>query len=391
MRTTPTSYEKFIARLKSHRTVAVALALGSVIIALSTFTDAAKNLLGLFKTPGPEEARTSLASMSVTYTPAAFVAAAEEGDVTVVKLFLTAGMDPDMPGFSESRTERLPALAAAAFENRAGVVKLLLQAGAKVVTPDYNNLIGGALSGNVEILNQMLHQRIAHNKLEEAFIVAESRAILEALERAGVNVKKIGATAMIQATSAETVEFLAERGVDVNTKDSDGKSAIQHMMDDSSFTSAAAVLALIDRGADINARDSSGATLLLRAADNGNVDMMQKLLERKADVTVRNADGRNAISLATESSGKRGVQIASLLLGHGVDINGRGTDGKTALHRAAARGDLEFVRLLLEHNADVHVKDSEGNTALSLATNSRSTESIATIIQLLRDHGATDP
>ena len=390
MKTKPNFYEKFIVRLKAHRAVAVVLALGSVIIALSTFTDAAKNLVGLFNTPGPEEARASLAKLSIAYTPAAFVTAAAEGDVTVVKLFLVAGIDRDTPAFLESRTERLPALAAAAFENQMEVVKLLLKAGAKVITPDYNNLIAAAVSGNIEILNSMLKERIERDKLEEAFVVAESRTILEALVRAGVDVKKVGASALMQATSGETVEFLIERGIDVNTKDSAGKTAIQHLMDDNFSTSAAAVLALVDHGADINARDKSGSTLLLRAASNGNVEMLQKLLDRKADVTARNLDGRTALSLATDAGRRQGVSIATLLLGHGADINAQENDGKTALHRATETSDAEFVRLLVEHNADVHIKDKKGNTALSLATKYGLTASSEKMIQLLRDHGATE-
>jgi hypothetical protein len=44
-----TQFDRFHARIKNHPLVAFLLVLGTVIIALSTFTDAAKNLLGLVR------------------------------------------------------------------------------------------------------------------------------------------------------------------------------------------------------------------------------------------------------------------------------------------------------------------------------------------------------
>ena len=52
-----------------------------------------------------------------------------------------------------------------------------------------------------------------------------------------------------------------------------------------------------------------------------------------------------------------------------VDVNARLTgDGDTALHRAAARGQVEAVRLLVKRGADVNAVDDEGTTPLILAS-----------------------
>ena len=52
-----------------------------------------------------------------------------------------------------------------------------------------------------------------------------------------------------------------------------------------------------------------------------------------------------------------------------VDVNARfGGDGDTALHRAAARGQVEAVKLLLERGANVNAVDDEGTTPLILAS-----------------------
>ena len=392
MTTKPTVPEKLISRLKSYRAVAVVLALGSAIIALATFTDAAKSLVGLFHSaPSAESARASLAGMSMPYTPEAFVKAAADGDVTAIRLFLAAGIDPNTPAFLETRAEHLPALASAAFESHADVVEILLKAHAKIVTPEYNSLIAAALSDNVAILRRMLRQGATLDAMEEAFVLAERRDMLETLEHAGVDVKKNGTTALMQATSAEAVNFLVERGVDVNARDADGKTVLQHLMDDAFFTSAEAVLALVDHGADINTRDEKGSTLLHRAAHNGNVENARKFLEQKADPTLQDADGRTPLLLAAETGGSRGLKICELLLEHGARVDAAGSDGRTALHLAAERGEVQMVQLLMAHHANPQLADTAGDTPEKLAQRARSPEASTRIVELLHDSSVARP
>lgn len=378
-------FERFLHRIKSHKAVALILGIGSAIIALASFTDAAKNLISLFdRGPSPEAARTTLAGLSVPFTQEAFVKSASDGDETATKLFIAAEIPIDEPAFLEARTERLTALAAAAFENHLEVVTLLLKAGAKVVTPNYNALVAGALSDRVEILQRMLNQDVGLAAKEEAFVLAERRDMLETLARAGVDVKKVGTSAMLQATSAETVDYLVDHGISVNVKDNSGESALQHLMDDPYMTSAEAVLAMLKHGADIESRDQDGATLLLRAAKNGNVDMAQALLERKASVSVRNGDGRTPLSLAADSAGPRGKKIIEMLIEHGADVNAADKDGKTALHYAVLRRERATVELLLAKGAKKDIPDSQGNTPLALAEKNDRGD-MEPIIAMLRD------
>lgn len=140
-----TLYEKVMTRLQNHRLAAVAILFGTIIIALSSFTDATKNLAGLFKDekPNPEEARIKLANMSVAYTPVEFVERAGAGDLTVVNVFLAAGMDPNTFAYEDGPT----ALFVAARHDRLPVVQALLKAGAKVINADSNSLVGAAGPG----------------------------------------------------------------------------------------------------------------------------------------------------------------------------------------------------------------------------------------------------
>jgi hypothetical protein len=75
--------------------VSLGIVLATFVIGLSTFTDAAKNLLSVVAQQSPEDARAELSRMSLHYTPADFVRSAKTGDLTAVRLYLTAGMDPN--------------------------------------------------------------------------------------------------------------------------------------------------------------------------------------------------------------------------------------------------------------------------------------------------------
>jgi ankyrin repeat protein len=65
-----------------------------------------------------------------------------------------------------------------------------------------------------------------------------------------------------------------------------------------------------------------------------------------------------------------------------VDVNARfGGDGDTALHRAAARGQVEAVKLLLERGANVNAVDDEGTTPLLGATYRGHTEVAGVLLE----------
>lgn len=121
-------------------------------------------------TPTPEDARRELGILNVKFSDSSFVERAKDGDTTAVKLFLTAGMNPDsrgstgqlaymlsstsksdgvafLIGYEEAlnqisidntpnRANGSTALMAAAINDRAETVSLLIKAHAKVDLTD---------------------------------------------------------------------------------------------------------------------------------------------------------------------------------------------------------------------------------------------------------------
>ena len=74
----------------------------------------------------PEGAREKLAQLNITYTVSEFVKCAKESDVVAVKLFLTAGMNPEARD-----TNGITALAAAKKAGHTDIIKLLEDTGRK--------------------------------------------------------------------------------------------------------------------------------------------------------------------------------------------------------------------------------------------------------------------
>lgn len=78
------------------------------------------------------------------------------------------------------------------------------------------------------------------------------------------------------------------------------------------------------------------------------------------------------------------AKLKSLLSADSKLLNSPDSEGKTALHRAAARGNLDAARFLVASGADVNVKSKSGLTALKLATGFGRTE----VAEFLRQKGA---
>ena len=160
-----------------------------------------------------------------------------------------------------------------------------------------------------------------------------------------------------------------------------------------------AAVALAEGGAGLDVQDPDGSTAMIFAIINGHYDVAAMLLEKGANPNLADSAGMAALYATVDMhtlpfmhgrpypkpSGRLGVEdFAKLLLGHGADVNqalkspllrrhnstatqslGEGT---TPLLRAAASGDVAFMRLLLERGADPKVRQKNGTTMLMLAS-----------------------
>lgn len=321
----PPLHEQYLARLKNQRVVAVLIVVGSLVIGLASFTDAAKKLLAaLPSAQRPEDARQALTRLSLPYTPTAFVDAAAAGDAVAVKLYLAAGMAVD----EESGRDPSTALVEAARANRPEIVELLLKAKADIDrrVPQRGSALEAAVAaGNRPVVDLLLARKPSARSIDEAFVEAAFTGqvdLLRLLQQQGADAAKLGTRALFSA-------------VDVSRRPE------QAMADTVSY--------LLQSGADAKATDGDDrATPLHRAARNGHPAVVAALLKHGADANAKDTDGRTPLWWA---AGIGRDDNAAVLLGAGADANARDREGRSVLDRAKYNGIESMIALLKAHGA----------------------------------------
>lgn len=399
--------DSVLSRIKHHPLVTVVIVLGTVVVALSTFTDAAKNLFDMLAPHGREAARSELSKMSLQYAPEIFVKSAEKGDIDAVKLFLVAGMDPNAKD-SEGKTGLIRAI----VERHAAIVDALLKAKANVNEKDQDGataLMWAVDKGDARIIEALLKAEANVNEedrygdtalawaasrrnkdvvllflangadttaINRAFVVtasySEPQVLLRILLGGGADVKKVGSEALIEVVQrdniskkvSDAVGFLLDLGVDVNGKNERGDSAL-HLAASEGNTALARTL--LDKGADVNSvcdcdgyHSARNWTALQMAAFKGHSEVVDALLAKGADIHQKNSEGATPLHLAMTGDS---LPVVQALLAKGADVNARDSDGETPLMNSFF-DNADTVRALLDKGADVNAKDNRAWTAL---------------------------
>jgi ankyrin repeat protein len=154
---------------------------------------------------------------------------------------------------------------------------------------------------------------------------------------------------------------------------------------------------LLKKGADINSKDSNGKTALMLAATSGNITAMETLVNKfHANVTVKDKNDQTALSQAASMGLNDSVKTLLNFrpkVTEGQDINGNtplmnavknghsnvvktllekggaaasipDDQGRTPLMESIKRGDGRSVKELLKHNPGFDIQDENGKTAL---------------------------
>jgi len=162
----------------------------------------------------------------------------------------------------------------------------------------------------------------------------------------------------------------------------------------------AAVKALLDRGVNVNTRDPDGRTPLTEAAYYGHTEIARLLLDHGADIFAKKVRGETVSDMAAghqdiaqmikreqellDAAAKNDVKRIRELLDTGAYVNVRDPEGRTPLTEAVWNNNAELVRLLLDRGANANSKKNDGATPLSIAQGKGYRE----IVQLLQKSGA---
>lgn len=164
-----------------------------------------------------------------------------------------------------------------------------------------------------------------------------------------------GTTAQVQA--------LLDAGAPINTRASDGRSALEVAVRGNQQNGIEMALFLLKQGADAKQKSNSGDGLVPLALLYGGDLKLIAALQKAGAPTSR----ASALAIAARQNN---MEEAKRLLAAGVPVDERAsrTDW-TALQWAASDGHPEMCALLLEHGADVLLRSKGDNnqTALQLA------------------------
>jgi ankyrin repeat protein len=165
-----------------------------------------------------------------------------------------------------------------------------------------------------------------------------------------------------QAVSRDDVgalQALLQRGMDPNSRDPSGQTALYLALRESRFRVAAALLEAPKL--DVNAVNAADESALMIAALKGQSEWSQKLLDRGALV---NKPGWSPLHYA--ATGPEPA-VVKLLLDRGADVEAASPNRTTPLMMAAQYGSEGSVDLLLARGADPKARNDRGLDAADFA------------------------
>jgi len=171
----------------------------------------------------------------------------------------------------------------------------------------------------------------------------------------------------------EIVEYLLNRGVDVNYQSLDGYTALMIASEQSNESSSIEVIIkLIENGAYVNFKNEKlGLNAFMLACINFNttssIDTVKLLLKNKAYINDENNQGLTALSLVLNKSvNDSHYEIVKYLIDNNTDVNNKDKNGLTPLALLLEKenfNDTNSAALLIE-KSDINAQDYNGESIL---------------------------
>ena len=162
------------------------------------------------------------------------------------------------------------------------------------------------------------------------------------------------------AGRADVVEFLIEKGTDVNAR-AGGRTALSMAAGQHSDV----VKVLLARGATFDSTKSSDSPLW-DAVRGNQIKTVKLLLQAKADATIVDQHGWYLLHVAALRS-RIDAEMFNVLIEAKADVNGLSLKKDTPLHIAAKKGNLTAAKILISNGADLQRSNAAGKTPLMLS------------------------
>eukprot|EP00808_Paulinella_micropora_P029352 g15250.t1 len=273
--------------------------------------------------------------------------AAKHGNQAIMSLLIAKGLRLD----HQNKEGKTALIRAAEFGQPDGV-SLLLQHSASVDLADNQG-------------RTALHHAVAHYETQHS---SSSLSVIRHLVEKGASVNlqdRQGRSPPQTATSQAALQALGVSGARASSGQPlfSGSKTIQEL---AKAGKTDEVRLKLDAGVDVNSKDSYGETALHETARYGHVNTAALLLQRRADVHMQaeRNNGWQPLHIAGHY-GKLGV--AMQLLQHGADINFKDGRGDTPLTLATRNKQDMLVRFLMEQGADPDIPGKDGKSAKEIA------------------------
>lgn len=267
-----------------------------------------------------------------------------------VDVLLNCGADVELPMKTTSKTELRPIHLAARF----GSAKIL------------QSLINGGCNVNSQTgFGETTLMICARYKHEECLrILASAGADFGLVNSSGQSPSSIAESARWSLGFKQTVLDVIRDG---KVAHSSNRSVFSSLMFVTRANDAEALKKLVEirAGIDLDEQDENGFTAAMVAAAAGHLKAFKLLVYAGANIKLHNKRGETAMKLSEVH--QNGYEFEKVVLEHALETKRDSSVRFYALHRAARRGELDFVRMLIGEGCDVNGLDGEGYTPLMLA------------------------
>ena len=299
--------------------------------------------------------------------------AIEKEQLDIVQLLIQNQADPLIFVFNK---DGLNIFHIAAIKGNTNILKILLKAydGKNEIALYHNSLMTpfdlAASKGHTELCILFMDSGLSvDNSDKEQF--SENTPLLYA----------------VRNKQLKMVQFLIDKGADVNKCISDNKSILYEA---AYYSSSEIVKLLIEKGADVNFIKNEYKTVLQVASTQQDIDMIRIIVDAGADITVLDKNGCSILHNVLRSKYVTDkLEITKYLLAKKLDVNVSDKDGITAIHIAVMQNNSELIQCLIDNGADLNsvILKKAGYSRHKALRALDLTESYS-IYKLLKDNGA---
>ncbi|CAK8989360.1 Putative ankyrin repeat protein RF_0381, partial [Durusdinium trenchii] len=188
----------------------------------------------------------------------------------------------------------------------------------------------------------------------------------------------------------EVVKFFIKKGVNTKELSPRGLAPI-HVVATNPLGPVEIVKALVDSGVEIDTVDYKGRTALHHCAMSGNGDIAEYLVELKADASKGDNDGVAPLSMALRRGNSRVIHAILGLLGESVETLFSTATGKRAVDDMISQDDLVGLNSLIDLGMDVNHKSDNGETVFTTACREGRHRVVRRLLEIGVDLESTNP